>query len=80
MEQLTTMSPMWLAGLAVALVATGVQVDILAIQETHLAPVPLEGAHTIAKLAGLCLHHGRPVPRLRHSEHGRSCGVGFLCR
>ena len=64
----------------VAVVASTISVDVLAVQETHLAPVPLEVAHTTVRQAGLHLHHGRPVAPLRHSEHGRSCGVGFLCR
>ena len=64
-----------------ALLAAGaVDVDILAIQETQLAAVPLEVAHTTARHARLHLHHGRPAVAQQHSEHGRSCGVGFLCR
>lgn len=62
------------------LVATTAQADILAIQETHLAPVPLEWAHSTARRVGLHLHHGRPAAPQVRSEHGRSCGVGFLCR
>ena len=54
--------------------------DILAVQETHLASVPLEHAHTTAKTLELHLHHGRPVPASGHSIHGRACGVGFLVR
>ena len=54
--------------------------DILAVQETHLAIVPLERAHTTAASLDLHLHHGRPVPPSGHSLHGRSCGVGFLAR
>jgi exonuclease III len=64
----------------VAMVAENIAVDILALQETHLAQVPVEVAHTTARCAGLHLHHGRPVAARPHSEHGRSCGVGFLCR
>ena len=64
----------------VAVIATLVQADVLAIQETHLAPLPLEVAHTTVRHAGLHLHHGRPVAPMAHSEHGRSCGVGFLAR
>ena len=64
----------------VAVVASSVMADVLAIQETHLAPLPLEKAHTTVRQAGLHLHHGRPVKPMPHSEHGRSCGVGFLCR
>ena len=61
-------------------IATSIAADVLAVQETHLAPVPLEVAHTTVRQAGLHLHHGRPVVPMAHSEHGRSCGVGFLCR
>ena len=64
----------------VAFLASSEMVDILAIQETHLAPLPLERAHATARQAGLHLHHGRPAVPMPHSEHGRSCGVGFLCR
>ncbi len=63
-----------------ALIATSVAADILAIQETHLSPLFLEVAHTTVRQAGLHLHHGRPVAPMAHSEHGRSCGVGFLGR
>ena len=49
-------------------------------QETHLAPVLLERAHTTVRHLQLHLHHGRPAPPLAHSEHARSVGVGFLCR
>ena len=64
----------------VAVVSTCVHADILAVQETHLAPIPLEVAYKTVRQAGLHLHHGRPVIPMAHSEHGRSCGVGFLCR
>ena len=64
----------------VAFLATSDMVDILAIQETHLAPLPLERAHVTARQAGLHLHHGRPAVPMPHSEHGRSCGGGFLCQ
>jgi hypothetical protein len=64
----------------VAMVAENVAVDILALQETHLAQVPVEVAHTTARCAGLHLHHGLLVAERPHSEHGRSCGVGSLCR
>ncbi len=55
-----------------------IPVDLLAIQETHLAPLPLEWARTTSCSLGLRLHHGRPAVPLRGSPHGRSCGVGFL--
>lgn len=64
----------------VAVVASTVMADVLAIQETHLAKMPLEVAHTTAQRAGLSLHHGRPARSVANSEHGKSCGVGFLCR
>ena len=53
--------------------------DLLAVQETHLAAIPLGNArkHTPTNF-GLTLHHGRAVPALQSSDHGRSCGVGFL--
>ena len=53
---------------------------ILAVQETHLAIVPLERAHTTTASLDLHLHHGRPVPPSGHSLHDRSCCVGFLVR
>ena len=55
-----------------------VPVDILALQETHLAPLPLEWARTTAASSGLHLHHGRPSVPLGNSPHGKSCGVGFV--
>ena len=51
--------------------------DVVALQETHLAELPLERAHTTARQHGWSLQHGRPVPASGHSEHGRACGVGF---
>ena len=53
-------------------------VHVLALQETHLAIVPLNVAHRCAKAAGLHLHHGHPVPAVSNATWGRSCGVGFL--
>ena len=55
-------------------------VDILALQETHLAKSTLNTAHITARNARLHLHHGGPVSAMTHSEHGRSCGVGFVTR
>eukprot|EP00667_Euglena_gracilis_P019095 EG_transcript_20417 len=69
----------WMADKA-ALIASSFDVDILAVQETHLAPLPLEHATSSARRVGLHLHHGRPAVPLPHSEHSRSSGVGFLCR
>ena len=60
------------------IIAEDVHFDVLALQETHLARFPLERAHSTAKALHLRLHHGRPVPPLASSEHGRSCGVGFV--
>ena len=61
-----------------AVVTADIDADILAVQETHLGALPLERAHLAARARGFALHHGRPVPPLRASDHGRSCGVGFL--
>ena len=69
----------WTAAKA-SLLAASVDADLLAIQETHLARVPLQAAHTTARRAGLQLHHGRPSAPLAHSEHSKSCGVGFVSR
>ena len=60
--------------------AVEIPFDILAVQETHLASLPLQQAHTTAASLDLHLHHGYPVPASGHSVHGRSCGVGFLVR
>ena len=54
------------------------EMDVLALQETHLAPVPLETAHTTARVRGLRLHHGRPAVPTPGGTWGRACGVGFL--
>ena len=67
----------WSAAKA-TIMATSVGADVLAVQETHLAPLPLEWAHTTARSLGLHLHHGRPAAPLAGSPHGRSCGVGFV--
>ena len=55
-------------------------VDILAVQETHLAQQPVEWARGTARNLGMVLHHGHPVPAVVKGVHGRSCGVGFICR
>ena len=60
------------------LIATTIGASILAVQETHLAPLPLEWAHTTARHLGLHLHHGRAAVPMANSPHGRSCGVGFV--
>lgn len=59
------------------LIAHSIPCDILALQETHLAPLSLEWARTTSTSLGLHLHHGRPAVPLSPSPHGRSCGVGF---
>lgn len=64
----------------ISMLAATVDVDVLAVQETHLAALPLEVARKTARNAGWRLHHGRPAAPSRNSEHGRSCGVGFLVR
>ena len=58
-------------------IAQDIPVDVLAIQETHLAPLPLEWARTSAASLGLHLHHGRPAAPVGAPPHGKSCGVGF---
>ena len=62
------------------IVESEVRVDILAVQETHLASFPLECAHGTARRVGLHLHHGHPVPAVANAVYGRACGVGFLVR
>ena len=59
-------------------ISAGLGLDVLALQETHLAPVPLETAHTTARVRGLRLHHGRPAVPTPGGVWGRACGVGFL--
>lgn len=59
-------------------ICAGLGLDVLALQETHLAPVPLESAHTTARVRGLRLHHGRPAVPTPGGTWGRACGVGFL--
>ena len=61
-----------------AAVCQSLGMDVLAVQETHLAPVPLETAHTTARAHGMRLYHGRPVAATAGGLWGRSCGVGFL--
>ena len=57
-----------------------ISVDLLAVQETHLASVGLERAQTAARRSQLCLHHGRPVPTRPGTLLGKSCGVGFFAK
>ena len=61
-------------------VADEVPTDVLAVQETHLATLPLEWARGTAKRLGLHLYHGHPVPASAQAVYGRSCGVGFVAR
>ena len=61
-----------------SLIAHDIPCDILALQETHLAPLSLEWARTTSNSLGLHLHHGRPAIPMTPSPHGRSCGVGFV--
>ena len=63
-----------------AIITQDIGVDVLAVQETHLASVPLEWAHGTCRNLGLHLLHGHPVPPIAHQIHGRSCGVGFVAR
>ena len=46
----------WSAAKA-TLIATMVGAEVVAVQETHLAPLPLEWAHTTTRSLGLHLHH-----------------------
>lgn len=69
----------WVASRA-AIISQEVPVDVLALQETHLAPFPLECAHSTCHNLGLRLHHGHPVPPTARQVFGRSCGVGFIAR
>ena len=52
-------------------------VDLLALQETHLALDHLRLAHAATRRVGWRLYHGRDVP-VAAGGWGRSCGVGFL--
>ena len=61
-----------------AVVVDELRTDVLAIQETHLAPYPLEAARSAAMRRGLCLHHGRAVQPTPGCTFARRCGVGFL--
>ena len=61
-------------------VQSEILVDVLAVQETHLARLHLEWANGTARRLGLQLYHGHPVPTAAREAFGRSCGVGFLSR
>ena len=54
--------------------------DVLAVQETHLAVLPLQWAHTALHEVGGHLHHGHPVRPSGQKTFGRSCGVGFMAQ
>ena len=60
------------------IIVRDIPVDVLAIQKTHLAPLPLEWARTSCTALDLHLHHGRPAVPIGNSPHGKSCGVGFV--
>ena len=60
------------------IIVNDIPVDLLAVQETHLAPLPLEWARTSCASLGLHLHHGRPAAPVGNSPHGKSCGVGLV--
>ena len=55
-----------------------IAVDVLALQETHLAVMPLQWAHGTVRELGGRLHHGRPVKAVSGGTFGRSCSVGFV--
>ena len=59
-------------------IVRGIPVDVLALQETHLAPLPLEWAQSSFASLGLHLHHGRLAVPVGTSPHDRSCGVSFV--
>ena len=57
-----------------------VGVDVLALQETHLAALPLQWAHGTVRAVGWHLLHGHPVPPVSGGTFRKSCGVGFVLR
>ena len=59
-------------------ISRDIPVDVLAVQETHLAPLPLEWARTTSASLGINLYHGRPAVPIGNSPHGKSCGVGVV--
>jgi hypothetical protein len=69
----------WRAAKARA-VFTEISADVLAVQETHLAAVPLQWAHGTMRDVGGHLHHGHPVKAVGKGTFGRSCGVGFVAQ
>ena len=54
--------------------------DVLALQETHLAALPLQWAHNTMRAVDRHLLHGHPVPAMAGSTYAKSCGVGFVLR
>lgn len=54
--------------------------DVLAVQETHLAALPLQWAHRTVQAVDHHLLHGHPVPSVSGGTYGKSCGVGFVLR
>ena len=57
-----------------------VAAEVLAVQETHLAAMPLQWAHGTMREVGGHLHHGHPVRAAGGGTFGRSCGVGFVAQ
>ena len=54
--------------------------DVLAVQETHLAALPLHWAHGTMRAVGRHLLHGHPVPAVSGGTYGKSSGVGFVLK
>jgi exonuclease III len=71
--------PHWSAARA-SVIAFDVAADIVAVQETHLAKLPLERAKTTSVSLGMRLLHGAAAQPVGNSEHGKVCGVGFLVK
>ena len=61
-----------------ATIVYDVAAAVLAVQETHLAALPLDWAKTTAVRLGHSLHHGAPAQAVKDSVHGKACGVGFV--
>ena len=58
--------------------ASSLQAQVLALQETKLAPLPLASAQRFLRPQGFTLLHGHPVAPSRSPSQGDSCGVAFL--
>ena len=61
-------------------IALDVPTHILAVQETHLAPLPVQWAKTTCKRLGLWLHHGAAALPVNGTPHGKARGVGFVTK